>query len=146
MPIEPNPYDDEKLAQIRKDQEDPIVQYLIVRKSLGMGVGKIAAQTNHATKMLMLRYTYFCLRNGYLDVEEMQKYLAIVDWIKESFRTVVLGANDKQWEKVKEDVDVFLVKDAGLTEVPAKSETAMSTWPMRKSTRPKILAKLQALK
>ena len=38
----------------RANQEDPIVMYLIVRESLGMGMGKTAAQCAHASQMLLL--------------------------------------------------------------------------------------------
>ena len=40
----------------RKNQEDPIVMYLIVNETLGMGIGKTAAQCAHASQMLTLKY------------------------------------------------------------------------------------------
>lgn len=150
MPVEPNQFDDEQLAEIRKNQPDPIVHYLIVRKSLGMGAGKIPAQCSHATKMLMLRYHSILKDYPSLSLTEMHTYDPLLniteEWINTSFRTVVLVADDKQWEKIKEEVRVFLVKDAGLTEVAAGSETVLSTWPMYKSQAPKIIQKLQTLK
>ena len=42
----------------RKDQEDPIVMYLIVRESLNMSIGKTAAQVGHAVQMLHLKYEH----------------------------------------------------------------------------------------
>lgn len=146
MPVEPNQFDDEQLAEIRKNQLDPIVHYLIVRKSLGMGAGKIAAQCSHATKMLILAYNKLDANKYHLQYSELSLYEATKEWINTSFRTVVLVADDKQWEKIKEEVRVFIVKDAGLTEVAAGSETVLSTWPMYKSQAPKIIQKLQTLK
>ncbi len=150
MPVEPNQHDDEALAAIRRDQEDPIVLYVIVRKSLNMGVGKIAAQVHHAAKIFLLGY--FSIRKNYpsLSLPDMEIYEPLLNitekWIDSSFRTVLLVADDKEWEKLKEQVRVFIVRDAGLTEVAPGSETVMSTWPMHKSQAPKIIKRLQALK
>jgi peptidyl-tRNA hydrolase len=69
-------------------------------------------------------------------------------WVKSSFRKVVLRADDKEWEKVKAcpDLTFVTVRDAGLTEVAAGSETVLGIWPMLKSQAPKVLKKLQVLK
>lgn len=146
MPVEPNHFDDAALAEIRKTQEDPIVHYLIVRKSLNMGPGKIAAQCSHASKMLILSYVEFKQFKNPISEENYKLYTITKEWLEKSFRTIVLVADDKQWEKIKEDVRVFVVRDAGLTEVPEGSETVLSTWPMYKSQAPKIIKKLQTLK
>jgi PTH2 family peptidyl-tRNA hydrolase len=149
MPVEPNQHDNEALAAIRRDQEDPIILYVIVRKSLNMGVGKIAAQVHHAAKIFLLRHN--AIRNDFsaLPPAEMEIYEPLLNitekWIDTSFRTVLLVANDKDWEKLKDQLRVFIVRDAGLTEVEAGSETVMSTWPMKKSERPKLLRRLQVL-
>jgi len=152
MPIEPNPYDRPDLLDLRKNQGDPIVLYIIVRKSLGMDVGKIAAQVGHGVGMLLGRY--HVLADG-LDhdlwakdfIEEAtRKVLITSEWLKTSYRKVVLEANDKDWERLKEQLDVFLVKDAGLTEVDPGSETVLIPWPMKKSEAPKIIQRLQVLK
>lgn len=157
MPVEPNQFDDAALAEIRRNQEDPIVVYVIIRKSLNMGVGKIAAQVHHVAKILMLAFArlvnlYECCdwgsgqRVDQLNDKQRALHTITNKWIKSSFRTIILVANDKQWEKLKEEVNVFVVRDAGLTEVEPGSETVMSTWPMYKSQAPKIIQKLQTLK
>jgi PTH2 family peptidyl-tRNA hydrolase len=145
MPVEQNQHDDEALAAIRRDQEDPIVVYLIVRKSLEMGAGKIAAQSHHAGKILMLRLDEL-LKKPSQSAEEMALIEITTKYLEHSFRTIVLVASDSQWQKLKDEVRVFIVRDAGLTEVEPGSETLMSTWPMYKSQAPKIIRKLQALK
>lgn len=152
-PVEENMYDDEKLAQIRKDQKDPYVMYFIVRKELNMSGGKIAIQVGHGAQMILLKY--FALKTSYKFTEHDNETSMLLDmkhitdtdtWIQESFRKVALVADDKQWEKVKSECECFVVKDAGLTEVPAGSETVLTVWPIKKSERPKILQKLQTLK
>jgi peptidyl-tRNA hydrolase len=140
----------------RANQEDPIVMYLVVRESLNMTAGKVGAQCGHAAQIALLQYfrvasTYFGDVMNYLDGAKVPPRLAIFkEWLDNSFRKVTLKADDKEWKKVQlefvENATRFTVIDAGLTEIPAGSETVMAIWPMRKSQRPKILQKLQALK
>ena len=40
----------------RANQTDPLVMYLVVRESLHMTTGKIAAQCAHASQMLLMSY------------------------------------------------------------------------------------------
>jgi PTH2 family peptidyl-tRNA hydrolase len=150
MPIEPNPFDDARLAKIRAEQGDPIVQYFIVRTDLNMSIGKIGAQIAHGAEMFILRYTELkqvlnCLDNKYIRPNE--RIVGIVDdWLGSSFRKVVLGGKKKDFDKIISELNVFLVRDAGLTEVEPNSNTVIVTWPMLKSTQPKCLARLQTLK
>ena len=147
MPVEENPFDDAKLAQIRKEQGDPIVQYYVVRSDVPMGCGKLCAQIAHAAQMFAFRYfeTKRDLpampRGGtpYFKVQITEQ------WKAGSFRKVVLRGNIKDFEKVKKELDVFVVRDAGLTEVEPGTETVIVTWPMRKSDQPKVLARLRVL-
>ena len=112
-----------------KNDKNPIIQYLIVRKSLGMSAGKLAVQCAHATKLLMLSPTATSMR---------------LSWINSGMRTVVLAADDKQWEKIKNiDIEKFIVTDAGLTEIPSGTETVISTLPIHKDEVPKIIKRLQ---
>ncbi len=149
MPIEPNPFDDARLAKIRAEQGDPIVQYFIVRTDLNMSVGKIGAQIAHGAEMFILRYTELkqvlnCLDNKYIRPNE--RIVGMVDdWLGSSFTKVVLGGKKKDFDKIISELNVFLVRDAGLTEVEPNSETVIVTWPMLKSTQPKCLARLQTL-
>lgn len=149
----------------KSSQEDPIVMYLIVRESLNMSIGKTAAQCAHASQMLQIKYTeldweiqsYFPLPHesvGYdysnipQNLKDRESIFTL--WLKTSFRKVVLGADDKEWEKLKavftENHQKVIVVDAGLTEIAAGSETVIGLWPMQKSQAPKIVAKLQVLK
>lgn len=138
----------------RADQANPIVMYLIVRESLGMGVGKTAAQCAHASQMLLLQY----VRAKFTHVESQPdwdnhsseaEYIwcdLFEEWLKTSFRKVVLKADDKEWVKLKELQNYIIVIDAGLTEIVSGSETVLGFFPMRKSEVPKVIKKLQVLK
>lgn len=152
----------------RAEQEDPIVMYLVVHESLGMGVGKTAAQCAHASQMLTLKYFEMKDLSKSLqkkmgssfagdrtpEVEAAYATLArplsiMGEWLSSSYRKVVLRASDKEWEKLKEEFksqNMAMVVDAGLTEIAAGSETVIGLWPMRKSQRSKTVLRLQVLK
>lgn len=153
----------EEIAK-RANQEDPIVMYLIVRESLGMGMGKTAAQCAHAAQMLQLQFgklderlneleeldSTFGALNPNETVEwskEQPRWHMFNEWLESSFRKVVLKADEKEWVKLKEWPNKVVVVDAGLTEIAAGSETVIGYWPMLKSEAQKTLIKrLQALK
>lgn len=156
MSTNENPDAPENVAA-RKNQEDPLIMYLIVRESLGMSTGKTTAQGGHAVGMLDKQfYSLDKEWEGYLlsgwtpNSDTVLKASIFKDWQKQSFRKVVLGASDKEWAKLKEDpwckANMVLVVDAGLTEIEPGSETVIGLWPMKKSQAPKIVKKLQVLK
>lgn len=141
----------------RASQEDPIVMYLIVRESLGMGMGKTAAQCAHAAQMLQLEHNELdrMIEKFYLIYSDLpnaskqdlsNKNAIFNEWLAGSFRKVVLRAKDKEWEKLKLLPNRVLVVDAGLTEIAAGSETVIGLWPMYRSHAPKIVQRLQVLK
>ena len=126
-----------------KNQEDPIIMYLIVRKSLNMSIGKTAAQCAHASQKLTLNY--FNLKKIDADNEILKTF---DEWLKTAFRKVVLKANENQWTKIKEcfpENHRVVIVDAGLTEVKSNSETVIGLMPMKKSKAPKLVKKLQVL-
>jgi peptidyl-tRNA hydrolase len=135
----------------RANQEDPIVMYFIVRESLGMGIGKTAAQCAHAAQMLLLNYKDLDQKEIYgWSTESIIHYRQIfTEWLNTSFRKVVLKADDKEWAKLKlelnNNLDVIVV-DAGLTEIAPNSETVIGLWPMKKSNVSKLVKRLQVLK
>lgn len=147
MPVEFNPFDDEKLAALRAEQTDPLVQYIVVRKSLNMSPGKIAAQCAHAAAMFVLRYND--VRRTLPAIGAGGKFKLQCDiakrWLDTSFRKRVKKANDSQFERIKQELDVFVVRDAGLTEVEPFTETVLCTWPMLDSKTPKFIHKLRNL-
>jgi len=139
----------------RATQEDPLVMYLIVRESLGMGVGKTAAQCAHASQMLLLKYHEFFKGDVLPDVGmwlppfSRETFELFEQWLRGSFRKVVLKANDGEWEKIKStfiERQRIIVIDAGLTEIEPGSETVIGLYPMRKSRAPKVIKWLRVLK
>jgi len=137
--------------------EDPIVMYLIVREDLGMSLGKICAQISHATKLLLLRYFKITVFQAALakrsDIHKIftaheEEHVALTNkWIESRSTTITKRAPQKDWDKLKQLLgnDCFVVRDAGLTEIPAGSETVMSLWPMHRSQTPKLVWKLRNL-
>jgi len=160
-------YNSAEAREERATQEDPIVMYLIVHETLGMSMGKTAAQCAHASQMLTLDYFEKKDKSRALqkkiqettDPDELRVMKAMYaehgrklsifgEWLQGSFRKVVLRADDKEWAKIQNDYGdhMIMVVDAGLTEIAAGSETVIGLWPMRKSQVPKTVKKLQVLK
>lgn len=123
------------------------VMYLIIRESLGMSPGKIAAQVGHGVMQMVDRYykkkekaNYAGLDNPsfYLILRETVKYYE--EWRKEPTK-VVLKATEAQWDELK-NFDCEVVVDGGFTEIPANSETVLAFWPMRKDLAPALIKSL----
>lgn len=140
MPIESNSFDDGTLAHIRANQEDPIVQYYIIRSDIQMSPGKVAAQVAHGAMMFLLRYQQLL---NYHSGDYIERLKLTEEWLNGSFRKVTLKGDSKDFARLTKELEVFLVRDAGLTEVDPNTETVLVTWPMRKSQRPKFLARLR---
>jgi len=141
-------------------EEDPIVQYIIVRESLivAMGMGKTIAQCCHAEQYILVKYFKFQLLHAALkhNPEAEAKIIHHEDnehmrltskWLNNGCRKVILKADDKEWAKIKEEFSKnhALVIDAGLTCIPAGSETCIALWPQMKSERSKLIKRLQVL-
>jgi len=137
-------YNSPEECEKRMSQEDPIIMYLVVH-DIGMSAGKMAAQVGHAVGMLYIKYM---MHIGLLSDQKLKIWQ---EWQEDSFRKVTLTANDSKWNKLKSQlpdlgIEHSMVIDAGLTEIPRGSETVIGVWPMRKSSRPPLLRKLQVLK
>lgn len=150
MPVVNNElYDNPESVLARKSQEDPWIMYLIVRESLKMSPGKIAAQVGHGVGIIYNHYSRLKEKSpgppGDKGLELRSKIGYFDSWQEQSFRKIVLRADDKEWEKLKRQLECFLVADAGLTEVEAGSETVIALWPMLKSSAPPLVKRLQTL-
>ena len=98
----------------RASQPDPIVMYLVVRESLGMGVGKTAAQCAHASQMLQIQFEELKSKDlcGWCEGTDKYNIELFNKWLDTSYRKVVLKASEKEWGKLKElmtDTDVLVI-------------------------------------
>lgn len=143
-------------VEARASQEDPIIMYLIVRESLNMSAGKTAAQCAHASQMLLLKHietdadvNWTMVAHGDIDERiKSERVMLFKSWLNSSFRKVVLKADDKEWAKIKADLEAgdVIVVDAGLTEIEPGSETVIGMHPMYKSSVDRLIKRLQVLK
>lgn len=135
------------------ENEDPIVAYIIVRESLNMGAGKVGAQCAHAIQNILLKYfkiQVFCSKKeleGALSKDDIEHAHLTTTWLERMSRKVVLKADEKEWEALKNEFanNCVIIKDAGLTSVKANTETVMALWPAYKSTISKSIKRLQSL-
>ena len=114
------------------------VMYLFVNNDLKMGKGKACGQCGHAVGLL---------------VEELMGSpdQAFVDWKESTMKKVVLKVESEQAliklrdDAVRSSLKNSLIKDAGLTEIPAGSITALAIGPDEESKIDKITKNLNAL-
>ena len=120
--------------------ENSVVMYLVVNKSLNLTAGKIAAQIGHCCEKLALDACYQLF--GQYDKQQDK------DW-KEYLNTgttkIVLAASLEQWAAIKENGSCLVIVDEGRTECPPNSETVLGFFPMRKSEAPDVIKKLSLL-
>ncbi len=134
--------------------EEEWVLYLIVKGSLKMSIGKTAAQIGHAVGMVYEKYIE--LKTKYDESQKYTLYNSLPEiiyqknkfesWLNNNYSKIVLKADDKEFKKIKEQLECFVVKDLGRTEVPADSETCIALFPMIKNDCPKLIKRLQLLK
>jgi peptidyl-tRNA hydrolase, PTH2 family len=160
-------HDSPEAVKRRALQEDPIAMYLIVRESINMSIGKTAAQCAHSSQMLQMKYEE--VKDASRDLQRqiaqlvendkagmLAEYKAMApsisiygEWMRGSFRKVVLRADEKEWQRLKEEIKDqphVIVRDAGLTELTPGTETVIGLWPARKSNASKTVKRLQVLK
>lgn len=101
---------------------DEIKQVIIVRKDIKMETGKLAAQVGHAAVM------------SYLETEKKDKKIA-KEWLDTGEKKIVLKVENE--ESLRKFYDAFkykqipcaLVTDAGLTQLPPGTVTALGVGP-----------------
>lgn len=136
--------------------DDPLIVYLIVRKDLNMGPGKIGAQCGHAVHLLKraaeTAKSIVEIHRTSISNERQctNSFLNRMDlWENRpdngGFTKIVLGAHDKDWFKLKDQYNPIIVVDAGNTEVDPGTETVMILFPMFKSERNSLLKRQRLL-
>lgn len=124
---------------------DPIVMYIVVRRSLKLSAGKVGGQCGHAVQYLCREFIPDHHRS--IRGEEWERMTRAREWDRSPDHTkVILGATDEEFAQVKvENPRFFLVVDLGRTQVAPNTETCLALWPMRKSARSPILQMLKPL-
>lgn len=105
--------------------EEELKQAIIIRNDIDMGKGKTVAQGAHASLM------------SYLDTVKTQKDIAD-RWIKAGEKKIVLKIDNE--EKIRrlaealkyKGIPCALVSDAGLTQLPPGTVTALGIGPWKK--------------
>jgi PTH2 family peptidyl-tRNA hydrolase len=117
---------------------DELKQVIIIRSDLDMGKGKLAAQVAHAS---LMSYLETC--KGHKDIAD--------EWISEGEKKIVLkvdGEGDlkRLYEGFKYlNIPSALVTDAGLTEVPPGTKTALGVGPWNSREIDRLTSTLKLL-
>ena len=137
-----------------------VKQYIIIRMDLGMSPGKLAAQASHSSMGVffekMSSEVVANNRNIQTEKDEFMLYSFFANedehrWIENGFTKIVKKVkNESQLLKlyqqaVDKGLNVFLVKDAGLTELEGENYTALAIGPNKVSDCESIVKKLQNL-
>ncbi len=106
------------------EAKEEIKQVIIVRTDIEMSKGKTAAQVAHASLM------------SYFEAERMNKDIA-KEWLDTGEKKIVLKAENeddllKLYMAFKfKKIPTAIVSDAGLTEIPPGSKTALGVGPWK---------------
>lgn len=124
--------------------DDKIVEYIIINKELGMGVGKVAGQVAHVQTIIDNKIKYIA---GLKELNE--KDLSILGWYEDWFLNgsqtkIILRAKEKDLLKAIE-MGAFSIRDNGLTEIPAGSLTVVGFLPQPKSNLQEFTRRFQLL-
>ncbi|MFH1391317.1 MAG: peptidyl-tRNA hydrolase Pth2 [Candidatus Diapherotrites archaeon] len=112
-------------------------QVIIIRSDLGMGKGKIASQSSHAS---LSAYEKTLIKDP----------KAIDEWKDQGQAKIVLKVGSKQellewFEKLKNLFPTALIKDAGRTQIPSGEPTAVGIGPVPESEINKFTKELKLL-
>lgn len=106
--------------------KDELKQVIIIRSDLDMNKGKLVAQGAHASLM------------SYLEAERMDKAI-VKEWLDAGEKKIVLKVGDEEaltkFYKAFEfkKIPCALVSDAGLTQLPPGTKTALGIGPWKSS-------------
>ena len=115
-----------------------IKQVLIVSKDLDMGAGKMIAQASHASLM-----SFLAVSSKYPEVAK--------SWLDAGETKIVLKTRtEEEFEDIKKKLKVSgvpfkVVRDAGQTQVPPNTETAIGIGPYYESELDRVTGKLKLL-
>lgn len=117
-----NPWNTERLKKVRAEQSDPLVQYIIVRKSSPLPIADLAAQAAQAVREAAI----------FADDPRYAENYAL--WLAQSFRKKCKRARDSEWLRLQEEFDHKMVGDV------------MALPPRKHSEREELLDKMNLLR
>jgi|SRR5581483_2098156 len=112
--------------------------YILVNTSLDMKKGKIAGQVGHVVEEIVSHHYENCL-------EDKEKMKVWKSWIENHGTKIVLKCSQSVLEEMLRDknVESFIVKDAGRTQIPAGSLTCVGLYPT--TNPPNVVKELSLL-
>lgn len=110
-------------------------QVIVIRKDLNMSSGKMAVQSCHACIGSYNRTSKNIIKKW--EIEGQKKVVVKVDSKEKLFEILM--------ETKKKKIPHYLVEDAGLTELPPSTVTALGIGPEREETLDEITRNLKLL-
>jgi PTH2 family peptidyl-tRNA hydrolase len=110
--------------------ESAIIEYILVNKELGMGIGKTAGQVAHCQTII----------DKHFSQTEEYKY-----WIENAQTKIILSGTEEDLKKWIEKGAV-VIKDKGLTEIAPGSLTCVGFPPQKRGNLKSLTANLPLLK
>lgn len=117
-------------------------QAILIRTDLGMSKGKMCAQAAHASVETVLKV---------IKTDKLLKKDVFNNWKDQGMKKVVLSVNDKselfKYKDLAErsGIRTAAIKDAGMTEIPAGTFTALAIGPDEAAKIDKITGNLKSL-
>lgn len=117
-------------------------QVIVIRTDLKMSKGKMCAQAAHASLDAALKV---------MKTDKVLKSDIFKKWRSEGMKKVVLKVSSKELlfkykdEAERNGIRTSAIKDAGLTEIPSGTFTALGIGPDKEDKLNKITGKLQSL-
>ena len=121
-----------------------LIQYVVVNKDLGMSAGKIAAQVGHVCTICAYHYLIEDNNDIWCKPKNIDK-TKFIHWYNGDQKKIVLEGHQKDLEKLVNQGFIF-VRDAGFTEIPEGSLTAVSLGIMTREEAKVITKRFQLLK
>lgn len=109
----------------KKMEDEEIQQYIVVRKDLKLGKGKLAAQVAHASLQ------------SFLEAEKINKEIT-QKWLNSGAKKIVVKVeNEEELKRLFaafkfKNIPCALIEDAGLTQIPRGTITALGIGPWYK--------------
>lgn len=115
------PWNDARLARVRAEQADPMVQYIVVPRSTQCSLAQLAIDTARAVQAC----------EGFSHEPEWRAWYQL--WLEQSFRKICLRAKPGQWDRL-----------LATHELARRGDVAVLP-PRPRSKRSELLGKLQVL-